>query len=141
MYNLIYSFSNQILLSFYVFCFNFVVSWNVCKIDCNGCSSSPICESLLTVFDVIAASNEQDNKISIDEMCDRWFLVEAYGIDDINYNCSEFVYAYDTDGDAMFTANEAVQLFYWKVYNAGEKGFQVDCSLCSDSVEDYYGYR
>ena len=118
-----------------------------CNYDNGQClSCQGICQTFYTVFDIVANSDSEDDKVSVFELCSHWteFVVVVVGsqVSEIKYNCSQFLTANDLNDDAQLNGYESVRAAFWATVEEDkaleEKSSQLNCSLCSPSVEAYY---
>ena len=91
---------------------NDVVHNKYCNFDGNDAScESAGCEQLWEMFQALAASDEDDYKISPKEMWSEWNVIMTIA-NQLNFNCSEVIAKYDFDNDTMFKGYEATILIH-----------------------------
>ena len=99
--------------------------------DCDGCNADSDCYSYWFYFTFISNSEYLIDKESL---CFLWSsYVGPYG-DDVDYNCTSIIDAFDVDGDHKLNAYEAIRV----LFGSDERVMQINCSLCCDYVEQYY---
>ena len=109
--------------------------------DCDECSNAESCQTLWRVMETISNFVTSDYMMDETEACSLWFLVEGYSLDlrnntEFPWNCTTLIPAFDRDGNNKLNGYESVFL----VNNNSTRSKQINCSMCADTVADYYAY-
>ena len=120
--------------------------------DCLKCDEESICTLPLDYFGSYAII-DGDYLMSQSEICYSWNIVsELLGdlfenldlYDNYSFNCSNMIEIFDVDGNNALNAYEVGTMLSLISFATGvgetiiTRYFQINCSLCAPSVEEYY---
>ena len=104
--------------------------------DGNDATSGTGCSSLFAYFRLVSDFETEDDKISLDELCEIWPALSQFI--DIDQNCTQWFNTYDLNNDTFLNGYEGSVGVVVELENDIDRALQVNCSLCWPSVEVYY---
>ena len=90
-----------------------------------------------------ANSNDDDYKLSIDEMCNFYDALSValdLHFEELGLNCSQTVLWLDRNNDTLLNGYEAMNGLFLQIYFQEDtyKASQLNCSKCAPSISIYY---